>query len=201
MVPNHQFRIGCCCWSLCNWCYRGKVLSAHSTPHIFFTPPSTVFNRRHHDVNASSSTGERAWEFFKNDPFFACYICFFVGMMVVLCLSISMGAGCNSSLGNALVIISVLILVYLGVGLCILLSWVAMEALEEMSTNCCLWLLPCLWPCLVMGCLFGMWESESVLSLFFSLAWWWVCTDSILLAILSPLKVVFCALLSTRQSI
>jgi len=46
----------------------------------------------------------------------------------------------------------IVLFVYLGIGLLICMGYVAVDAFKEWASQCICWMVPCLWPCLLIGC-------------------------------------------------
>jgi hypothetical protein len=97
-------------------------------------------------------TSKRALKFFLYDPVFACYILLYLGMFAVSCYSIELGTECHSAMGEALWVVGVLNVVYLCVCAFLFLVRISMGLFKEMSRHFFFWCIPCLWPCLILGC-------------------------------------------------
>jgi len=99
----------------------------------------------------SQNVSSKAYDFFCQDYWFAGYICFVIGLIVLAAVSVSMASACSSPVASSLLVISILQWVYLGTGFLVLISYVCIEALRKATNECWCYLLPCFWPCLCLG--------------------------------------------------
>jgi len=131
------------------------VVNAVFSYYTFYTVNHDTDNPLFGDpTDSSMSPSQRMWQFVKYDVWMAVYICFIVALIVLLFVAISMASSCSSALGRGVVSLCIVLFVYLGIGLLIVMGYVAADAFQEWAGECCCWLLPCLWPCLLIGCCF-----------------------------------------------
>ena len=118
--------------------------------YTYHTVNNDVDNPLFGDPNMTPS--QRLYQFVKYDLWMAAYILFIVALVVLLCVTVGMASSCTSDLARGVFGLCIVLFVYLGIGLLICMGYVAVDAFKEWAGECLCWMVPCMWPCLFIGC-------------------------------------------------
>jgi len=102
--------------------------------------------------NRTMTPSQRMYKFVCEDVWMAVYICFIIGLIVLLFVTSAKAGSCSSDMGRMTMGLCIVLFVYLGIGLLICMGYVAVDAFKEWASECMCWMCPCLWPCLLIGC-------------------------------------------------